>query len=149
MIHYRLPRTLSLLMLIGLLLRPAAATAQGRSLDLAVRGYGLSFGDSEVFTGLRFNYRDRFLERMNGINVTLWRPYDNVGSTVNVLALGVVATGAGLTIGLLNYARHLKGLQLGLLNYAGNNPRGLRWSTHTSSKGSGRFCGRLVTMLKN
>jgi hypothetical protein len=32
----------------------------------------------------------------------------------------------GLTIGLLNIARHLNGVQFGLINYAKNNPRGLK-----------------------
>ena len=32
----------------------------------------------------------------------------------------------GLSIGLLNVARHLNGIQIGLLNYAGNNPKFLR-----------------------
>ena len=32
----------------------------------------------------------------------------------------------GITIGILNYARHLDGLQIGLLNYAGNK-RSMKW----------------------
>jgi len=32
----------------------------------------------------------------------------------------------GVSIGILNYTRHLNGVQIGLLNYCRNNPRGLR-----------------------
>ncbi|MCB0305577.1 MAG: hypothetical protein KDI38_17580, partial [Calditrichaeota bacterium] len=32
----------------------------------------------------------------------------------------------GVSIGFLNYARHLKGVQFGVINYARNNPKFLR-----------------------
>ncbi|MFW5972964.1 MAG: hypothetical protein ACOCTG_03150, partial [Bacteroidota bacterium] len=48
---------------------PLSSVAQA-SLDLTVDDYGLSFGDSRRVNGLRFNFRDRHLDRVNGINVT-------------------------------------------------------------------------------
>ena len=37
----------------------AAAPAFGQSLDIPAKGFGLSFGNSKNFTGVRFNFRDR------------------------------------------------------------------------------------------
>lgn len=67
----------------------------GRSLDLGIAGYGLSLGNSPVWTGLRINLTDRHVRRINGINITLWRPDRNPNAELNGLALGVVAPTAG------------------------------------------------------
>ena len=42
-------------------------TAQ--SLDIPSSRWGISFGNSKNFTGLRFNYRDRDVEEITGINM--------------------------------------------------------------------------------
>jgi len=76
----------------------------GASLDLGVSGVGVSFGGAPRWTGLRFNWRDRYLERINGLNVTLWNPGRDVGGTVNGLAIGLVAPAAA----------HLRGISVGL-----------------------------------
>src|SRR5439155_680877 len=47
--------------------------------DLAIHNTGLSIGNSTTFTGLRLNWRDYRLDRIHGINVTLWKPGDHVG----------------------------------------------------------------------
>lgn len=76
----------------------------GSSLDLGVSGIGISFGGRPRWTGLRLNWRDRDLERINGVNVTLWKPGDSVGGSVNGLALGLgpkAGTLRGFSIGLL------------------------------------------------
>ena len=38
---------------------------QAQSLDLAVKGYGISFGNSRNFNGLCFNLRDSQVEEIN------------------------------------------------------------------------------------
>lgn len=76
----------------------------GSSLDLGFSGVGISFGSSPRWTGLRFNWRDRYLERIDGVNVTLWKPGDRVGGSVNGLALGLGPRAGilrGVSIGLL------------------------------------------------
>jgi hypothetical protein len=76
----------------------------GSSLDLGVSGVGVSFGSAPRWTGLRFNWRDRYLERIDGVNVTLWKPGDHVGGSVN-----------GVALGLGPRAGHLRGVSIGIL----------------------------------
>jgi hypothetical protein len=74
-----------------------------RALNLTIGEVGLSIGDSRRTTGLRLNYRDRALERVNGLNVTLWRPHDDARGTVNGIAAGLPLTGGerlrGIAVG--------------------------------------------------
>ena len=93
-------RTLFIL-IVGALFVPV----YGQSLDLAVDHVGISFGDSEEFTGLRFNYRDRRLRKMTGINVTIWTPFEPAHAQMTGIALGLPTTGA----------RNIEGLGLGIL----------------------------------
>ena len=89
------------------LLTPLPLTAQrrgGGSLDLMIDGYEVSFGHNPRVNGLRINFRDRHLDRVNGVNLTLWQPYDEVGGTINGLGLGVVGPAAD----------HLNGVSFGL-----------------------------------
>src|SRR5690606_36470358 len=65
---------------------------------------GLSIGDSREWTGVRLNYRDSRLRRANGINATIWRPYEGGHGDVNGLALGVPLVGG----------RNVRGIQVGL-----------------------------------
>jgi hypothetical protein len=82
---------------------PRPLTAQ---IDLTVDHVGIAIGDVPRVIGLRLNYRDRRLERVDGINATIWSPYEH-GSRglVRGLALGVPVTGAdridGVGIGIL------------------------------------------------
>ena len=71
-----------------------AAPLGAQSLDLTVNNTGLSIGDSRFVRGIRLNFRDRNLERVDGINATIWTPYDPADGVVNGLALGVPVTGA-------------------------------------------------------
>jgi len=59
-----------------------------RSLDLGVNGYGISFGNSARWSGLRFNLVDRRVERVTGINLTFWKPGRNPDAVINGIALG-------------------------------------------------------------
>lgn len=76
----------------------------GSSLDLGISGVGVSFGSAPRWTGLRFNWRDRYLDRIDGVNVTLWKPGDHVGGSVN-----------GVALGLGPRAGYLRGVSIGLL----------------------------------
>ncbi|MEP6730672.1 MAG: hypothetical protein ABJE10_08535 [bacterium] len=72
----------------------ASAVAQG--LDLTINHVGLAIGDVPEVTGLRLNFRDRNMRRVDGINATIWGPYENSHpGTVRGLALGLPLTGAG------------------------------------------------------
>ena len=105
--------------------------SHAQSLDLAINGYGLSFGNSKKFNGLRLNFRDSHVESVNGVNITLARPENNDQAVVRGLSLGV-SPGAGdmygLGIGALGPVaeKQLKGIGLGLLAAgAGGNASGV------------------------
>lgn len=80
------------------------ASSNGRALNLTAGTVGISIGDSRRTTGLRLNDRDRRLQVANGINLTLWRPYDEAGGVVHGAALGLPLTGG----------THIRGLATGL-----------------------------------
>lgn len=72
---------------------PALASAQ--SIDLTIKNTGLSIGDSRFVRGVRLNFRDRNLDLVEGINATIWTPYDDArGGAVKGIALGLPLTGA-------------------------------------------------------
>ena len=80
---------------------PILAQESRRSLDLTVGGVGISIGDSRRVTGLRLNYRDSRLDRVTGINATIWMPYREGYGDITGLALGLPATGGRDVQGLL------------------------------------------------
>ena len=96
---------------------PIAASAQ--SLDLTIHHTGISFGDSRFVRGVRLNYRDDNLRLVEGINATIWTPYEPARGTVKGLALGLPVTGArtiqGAAIGIFGAgAEHeLSGVGIG------------------------------------
>lgn len=100
-----------------------ASPAQYRqSLDLTLGEYGVSFGNSERTTGVRFNYRDDGrVQRVRGLNATLWIPYEleAMESTVYGVSLGLPATGGGGLHGLsagpagVGVRGSITGIQLG------------------------------------
>src|SRR6185295_9369328 len=102
-----------------------------RSLDIGVNGKGISFGDSRKWTGLRFNYRDSRLEEANGLNLTLWNPYEHGAGRVNGLAIGLPITGAselkGLGVGLFGFGveHRFTGIGIGGLGMGGGDMRGI------------------------
>lgn len=61
----------------------------------------LSIGHHPRVDGIRLNYRDKELELVNGVNATIWSPYDGyIGGRVNGVALGLPVTAAGEIHGL-------------------------------------------------
>ena len=98
----------------------AAFPALAQGLDLTVNHVGLAIGDIPRVTGLRLNYRDRNLERVDGANVTIWSPYGDGGTgVVSGLALGLPVTGAaridGIAAGLLGVGARdrIRGIGIG------------------------------------
>ena len=105
--------------------------SQAQSLDLALKGYGISFGNSKNFNGLRFNLRDSQLEEINGLNFTLWRTKDNQSATVRGMSVGLSPEAGnlhGLMLGALGVGadKQLEGISLGLLGVgAGQSVTGI------------------------
>jgi hypothetical protein len=108
-------RVLGITLLLTLLLSINAVTVlRAQSLDLPVKGYGLSFGNSKRFNGLRLNLRDSQVEEINGANITLWRAKDNEQAIVR-----------GMSLGLFPEAGDLLGMQIGIGIAAGNSLTGI------------------------
>lgn len=115
---------------IALLFAPAVLGAQ--SLDLTIKNTGLSIGDSRFVRGIRINFRDDRMERVVGINATIWTPYEPARGTVGGLALGLPLTGArsihGFGIGAFGVAADddFTGLGIGGVGMgAGGEARGI------------------------
>jgi hypothetical protein len=74
----------------------------GQSLDIPAKGYGISFGNSKKFTGIRFNFCDKRVDRIDGMNITLWKADENENAIMR-----------GISIGILPEAGDMGFLQLG------------------------------------
>lgn len=102
-----------------LLAQDREAEATPRYLPLAIGGTGLFLGDAPRANGLRINLRDRYLEEVNGINLTLWGPHrDGVNGMVRGISLGPAPaahelTGVNLGLAAVVTSGPLSGIQLG------------------------------------
>ncbi len=96
----------------------AANTLAGQAGSTAPR-HILSIGNYPNVEGLRINFRDDGLGRVDGMNVTVWTPYDPISGTVRGMALGLPITGAeqihGLAAGIFGVAggQELSGIIVG------------------------------------
>lgn len=104
----------------------------GQVIDLTVANNGIAIGDKPRVNGLRLNFRDRNLEEVNGVNVTIWSPYSRATGRVNGLALGIPATGArsvhGAMVGVIGggVEDSFEGLALGGIGIgSGGSMRGI------------------------
>ena len=92
----------------------------------------ISIGNYPRVDGVRLNFRDRALERVRGINATIWQPYEPATGRVIGLAFGLPMTGAGeihgLGVGVLGVsaAGLLRGIAIGGLGVgSGGGVRGI------------------------
>ncbi len=117
--------------LFAMLVLLVGGGAAAQSVDVAVAGYGLSLGNSSRFTGLRINAVDRQVERIDGLNVTLWNPGDNPVAEYNGIALGIIGTKGrkfrGVAIGGVgvNARDHLGGVAAGTLGVGARSLTGV------------------------
>ncbi|MGD8726545.1 MAG: hypothetical protein PVH40_02815 [Gemmatimonadales bacterium] len=97
----------------------------GAALNLGIHCSGLSFGNSHRWSGIRFNFIDRDVDRTNGLNVTFWRSRYNEWAEYNGLSVGIAPEGGwfrGLNVGAgALVARHaLVGVNVALLGLVSN-----------------------------
>jgi hypothetical protein len=100
---------------------PADTTPGHGLLNLGIHGTGISFGNSARWTGLRINFRDRGVERIDGVNLTIWKAATNANrhAVINGLAVGIVGPEGGrlngVTLGLGGAVAHerLAGISVG------------------------------------
>ena len=72
----------------ALALTALAAPATAGSLDLAVSGVGVSLGNSSRLTGVRVNLIDHDVQRVNGLNLTLWKARRNPDAVIRGAGIG-------------------------------------------------------------
>lgn len=107
------------LAVIVLFLLPGFRDTMASSLDVAPGGYGLSIGNSRRINGVRINLRDHHVERVNGLNLTVWKPKQNPDAVFNGAAIGLIGPDAkvinGFAIGLVGTSVRgkLRGIALG------------------------------------
>ena len=75
-----------------------------KSFNIGSHNSGISFGNSPVWNGLRFNFSDCNIEEINGINITFWTPERNPSSVIR-----------GIALGLAPFAGTIKGISLGIV----------------------------------
>lgn len=77
----------------------------GKALNIPSEKYGLSIGNSHEFNGIRINFADRDVKKINGLNITFWlRKAQNQEAIVNGVNVGVIPTAGAMgpvNIGLL------------------------------------------------
>jgi len=112
-------------------------TAFPQGVGIPSKHAGLGFGNLSKFTGIRFNFKDKNVEKITGINTTIWQPKDNDDNTgvVNGISLGIPISGGhrdqnGLSVGVLGVAasENLRGFNFGGLGAgAGHNVSGFNF----------------------
>jgi|WetSurMetagenome_2_1015567.scaffolds.fasta_scaffold00959_11 hypothetical protein len=119
--------TIAILLLGGSCLSAQDSLSNGKAFNFPFRKYGISLGNSYKFTGIRMNFADKNVKRINGLNVTFWvsklsieKYPNNYDAVVNGITLGVIPVGGSMqpiSIGLIGIgAKKLNGLNVGGLN---------------------------------
>ena len=88
--------------------------------NIAIKNFGLSFGNSPGINGLRINIQDKNLQKVNGLNLTFWQPAKNSNSNsfINGIVSGIVPyaeTINGLGLGFGITGGQLNGIHIGIL----------------------------------
>ncbi|MEJ2722748.1 MAG: hypothetical protein P8181_16665, partial [bacterium] len=117
-----------------------AGLAHGQGFNIPNKHWGIGFGNSREFTGLRFNIIDKDIKRIYGINLSAWHggDFDLLTGEFRGIGIGLpLASGtayrAGLSVGLFGVAAadEIYGVNLGGLavgsgeNLVGINIAGL------------------------
>lgn len=110
------------------LVTPVADSTDSHStLRFTIGDYGVSFGNVPRNIGLRLNFSDSGIQKIIGLNFTLWRPGENYNSSIS-----------GLSIGLFPSARIIEGIALGLISVnAHKNLYGLNLGCGYLNSGNG------------
>lgn len=80
---------------------------KAQSIDIPTSRYGVSIGNSKTFTGVRLNWKDQNVQRINGLNVTLWPSENNAGAEYNGISVGAMPKGGrmnGVNFGIVGSA---------------------------------------------
>jgi hypothetical protein len=112
-----------------------AAEAWSQGFGIPSKRGGIGFGNLPRFTGIRFNFIDRNVERLYGINVTVWNAKDESQQTGSMSGISIglpIAMGlenqSGVSVGIFGTGakKNLSGVNIGGLGVgAGGSVRGL------------------------
>ena len=100
--------------------------SNGKALNIPFRKYGVSIGNSYEFTGIRINFADNNVRKVNGLNVTGWfKMFKNQNAIVNGISIGVMPVAGTLqpiNIGIIGLGteNHSNGLTIGGLVIGGD-----------------------------
>lgn len=107
--------------------------SNGPALNFPFRKYGISIGNSYEFNGLRINTSDKGVQRINGMNFTIWtrfkRDYNN-DQIVNGISAGVLTTAKRMQpvniflVGALSF-ESLNGISFGGIGLGSGNLNGI------------------------
>lgn len=101
---------ISLLYISGACLNAQENTTNGKALNIPTRKFGISIGNSTVFNGIRINFADKNVKRINGLNMTFWvKSAQNQEAVVNGISMGVIPAGGTMqpvNIGILGVGAH-------------------------------------------
>jgi hypothetical protein len=88
--------------------------SNGKALNFPTKKFGISIGNSIAFNGIRLNFADIYVKKINGLNLTLWmHKYKNENAVVN-----------GISFGFLPIAGKMQGINIGILG-TGTSPQNL------------------------
>jgi len=155
-----------ILLLPILLLLAYSPAVHAQSLDIPVEGYGISFGNSKNFTGLRFNLVDKDVEQINGLNLTFGLGFSGEFNGISLWLVGAAAkelnglhvAGIGLgsedinglaaSFGLI-FGKTLKGISVGGVTKT-DEAYGisLNWFGHRFKKAKGLFISFLGGIIE-
>ncbi|NQT27172.1 hypothetical protein HQ585_17590 [candidate division KSB1 bacterium] len=98
------------------------------AINLGIKNHGISIGNSRNWTGIRLNFKDQYVEEINGLNVTLWKAGKNPDAVINGVALGILGPEAkelnGFALGFGVAARSISGTSIGILGLGADNISG-------------------------
>jgi len=99
------------------------------ALNLTIKDYGLSIGNSKRVNGIRINLIDHNLEKVNGLNLTFWLPKENPNAVINGLALGLISPAAkeinGFAFGPGVASSKFRGISFGVIGVGGEDLGGI------------------------
>jgi len=124
---------LALILFLPLAFLSEQAIAQG--LNIPSRNWGISFGNSVRFTGLRMNVIEKNIEQINGINLSVYQSKngDLHSGTVNGISIGLPFAGGtanrnGINLGVagVSASNNVSGFNFAAIGTgAGNNLSGI------------------------
>jgi hypothetical protein len=104
-----------------------------KTINFPAKKWGISIGNSYEFNGIRVNFADENVKRINGVNITFWLRFaKNQNAVVNGISIGVIPTAGKMqpiNVGLFGVGtshNNLNGLSAGgILIGSGGSINGL------------------------